>query len=693
MTVFRRLMIGSVLLVGCALAVSTILAIGGQAQVLHDELISKGTLVARQIGLSTQQAFRSLNWLSVESAIQSMISAEDILSCRIVRPNGTVYLADNRDDYGETIEAGLLQGEPTIVTDYADPRTGHPGLLISEPVMIGEETWHVLVAISSERVEAANRISVRNNLLLAAAILIPATLAALVLARGIARPIADLTGAAKDFAAGDLDRSVRTRATGEIGTLAQAFDNMSTRLRETIRTLEERVAVEQEHRRQMDTLLQVGTRLVSLHTRQDVLDVICREAVSLLGGTSAYVAQYDQENRQSTVVAEWFSSGASSHEQTPVVGLTFVEEDSMTEQILRGQPHRTSLSDPTITAVEREDLENYGGHTALFLPLIARGRALGYVEVWESRYDRLYSEDELLVGQTLGNLAAIAIDNALLLQAVQETIHELSTSTHSILSATTQQAAGAREQSAAISQASTTIDEVRSITEQTTEHAQGVADLAQHTEGISRAGEQAVMDTISGMEAVKQKVESIASNILALSEQAQSVGQIIATVNEIAAQSNMLALNAAVEAARAGEAGKGFAVVAGEVRTLAEQSRTATVQVKELLGEIQRGVNAAVMATEEGMKGVDAGMKLAGEAGLSIQKLAEGVTESTHASSQIAAAAGQQQTGMEQIAAAVENIRQVAVQTVSSAQQSEQAAKEMSSLANRLRGLVERHRL
>ena len=103
------------------------------------------------------------------------------------------------------------------------------------------------------------------------------------------------------------------------------------------------------------------------------------------------------------------------------------------------------------------------------------------------------------------------------------------------------------------------------------------------------------------------RVDVIEENILALSERTQQIGEIIDTVNAIAAQSNMLALNAAVEAARAGEQGKGFAVVAEEVRDLADRSRQATAQVKAILSDVQRATNATGMATEEGKKGVDAG--------------------------------------------------------------------------------------
>jgi methyl-accepting chemotaxis protein len=276
---------------------------------------------------------------------------------------------------------------------------------------------------------------------------------------------------------------------------------------------------------------------------------------------------------------------------------------------------------------------------------------------------------------------------------ISRTAVELQGAVESILAASTQQATGAAEQSAAITQATTTIDEVRTIADQTAKRAQGVEELSQRTADIARAGQQTVDDTVAEMGQVRHKVESIATGILALSEQAQAIGQIIATVNDIATQSNMLALNAAVEAARAGEAGQGFAVVASEVRALAEQSRAATAQVKEILTEIQRGVNTAVMLTEEGMKGADAGVRVAEQSGGALRRLAESVAGSAQAAQQIAAAAGQQVAGMEQIAQAMHNIQQVTVQTVEGTQQMEQAARDLDALAGQLAEVTAQYRV
>ncbi len=273
--------------------------------------------------------------------------------------------------------------------------------------------------------------------------------------------------------------------------------------------------------------------------------------------------------------------------------------------------------------------------------------------------------------------------------SVRGTASDLSASTAEIQAATTQQAAGASEQSAAISQTTTTVDELKTIVEQSVKRAQEVANAAQRTVEVSRAGQRAVDETIGSMAQIKARVEGIAENILALSEQTQQIGEIIATVNDIAAQSNILALNASVEAARAGEYGKGFAVVAVEVRNLAEQSRQATAQVKAILSDIQKATNTTVMATEEGTKGVEEGLQLAAQAGDSIEQLAGVIQESAQAATQMVAGGRQQSAGVEQIAVAMQNINQVTVQNLASTRQTEKAARDLSALADSLIGIVE----
>ncbi|HEY74461.1 MAG: hypothetical protein DRJ03_05855 [Chloroflexi bacterium] len=326
------------------------------------------------------------------------------------------------------------------------------------------------------------------------------------------------------------------------------------------------------------------------------------------------------------------------------------------------------------------------------LPLKVGERIIGALDV-QSKREAAYDKDDVMVLQIMADQLAVTIENARLLGATQETVRELSSSAAEILAATTQQASGANEQSAAISQTTTTVDQVKVIAEQSIERTQEVVDTSQRTVQISRSGQKAVQETIGNMGQIKARVESIAENILALSEQTQQIGGIIATVSDIAAQSNILALNAAVEAARAGEHGKGFAVVATEVRNLAEQSRQATSQVRTILSDIQNGINATVMATEEGDKVVDQGLQLAAQAGTAIEQLAGVIKESAQASAQMMAGGRQQASGVEQIALAMQNINQATVQSLASTRQAEKAAQDLNDLARSLTEIVEQYKL
>lgn len=453
------------------------------------------------------------------------------------------------------------------------------------------------------------------------------------LSRKIKNSLTGMVEAATEIAQGNLARRVEVSSGDELGTLANAFNQMTDSLRQMIET-------EQQ--------------------ANETLQMTVVEYVTFADKVSAgdLDGQLSLEGDEDDLLVRL---GSNINDMV----------DSLRQRVSAEQEARQYLE---------QTVDNY----LAFIQQVAAGDLTARLS--------LNGKDDAMT--TLGwNLNGMVESLGQMTDQIREATGNISSAAAEILAATSQQASGANEQSAAISQTSTTIDEVKTIVEQSFAKAQSVAERAQQTQNISHTGQQAVTNTVDSMNQIKERVEGIAENILALSEQTQQIGEITSTVNDIASQSNLLALNASVEAARAGEHGKGFAVVAVEVRNLAEQSKQATAEVKGILNEIQRATNATVMAMEEGTKGVDAGVQLTSQTGKTIQQLASSIAESASAAQQIVASAQQQTTGIEQIALAIKNINQATLQNLASTRQAEKSAQDLSSVARQLEAVVARYKL
>jgi methyl-accepting chemotaxis protein len=282
---------------------------------------------------------------------------------------------------------------------------------------------------------------------------------------------------------------------------------------------------------------------------------------------------------------------------------------------------------------------------------------------------------------------------ATMVRQMREMTSSVNASVAQILAATQQQAASTAEQSAAVQETTATMEEIAHSGAQIADRARQVAASAEATSTASQAGLGAVKSVLSSMGGIQEQAGAVAENIVDLSARTQAVGEIIASVNEIAEQSNLLALNAAIEAAAAGEHGRSFAVVASEMKNLAQQSKQATVQVRSILGEIQKGINTSVMLTEEAVKRVEVGRQQADVAERTIQEMAESIIQSIQAFQQIVAATNQQQIGFDQVTRAIQNIRDASEQTAVGTRQLEQAAGNLGDLGRKLQVVVETYRV
>jgi methyl-accepting chemotaxis protein len=296
-------------------------------------------------------------------------------------------------------------------------------------------------------------------------------------------------------------------------------------------------------------------------------------------------------------------------------------------------------------------------------------------------------------GRLGGNLNLMVEGLRAIAAQSREATENLNAAATEIRASTQQQAASVEEQLAAVQETAATVDEITHSGSQISRRAQEVIAAAQASARTTDAGVAAVEDTVHAMDAIREQAEAVAGNIVALSEKTQAIGDIIQTVNDVSERSHLLALNASIEAAAAGESGRSFAIVASELKTLADQAKDATKNVRTILSEIQRGINASVMLTEEAVKRAAAGKQRTDQSQAAIDEMGARIQESVQTFQQIVASTNQQQIGIEQVTIALQNIRQASQQTAASTRQLDQAAGDLTNLSRTLVGLTERYRV
>ncbi|MBF4282875.1 methyl-accepting chemotaxis protein [Vibrio anguillarum] len=217
----------------------------------------------------------------------------------------------------------------------------------------------------------------------------------------------------------------------------------------------------------------------------------------------------------------------------------------------------------------------------------------------------------------------------------------------------------AQEEFNEIDQLATAMSEMTSTVQTVAEHAQNASALTEQASGQAETGQRFVKGTITKMSELSKDIAASAQAVNQVEERVVAIGSVVGTIQSISEQTNLLALNAAIEAARAGEAGRGFAVVADEVRNLAQRTQKATIEIQEMISQLQNSANSAVDLMEKSVVEAAEGVELVTNAGAELDGIVNQVQRINDMNIQIATAAGQQTSVAQEMDQNLTNVREL----------------------------------
>lgn len=273
--------------------------------------------------------------------------------------------------------------------------------------------------------------------------------------------------------------------------------------------------------------------------------------------------------------------------------------------------------------------------------------------------------------------------NSLLTQSQKSGI-QISTSTTQIAAAGRQLEATVNEQVASMHEVHATSRQIAATAGYLVKAMDDVAQTAQATTEAA-SNSQINLEKIQGaMQNLVLATHSICSKLRIMDEKANNINNVVTTITKVADQTNLLSLNAAIEAEKAGEYGAGFAVVAREIRRLADRSAVATLEIEQMVKEMQSSVSTGVMEVDKFSKEVSQYVEDVGSISAQIAGFIKNVQSLAPQFGVVSQSMDEQYRGAEQISTAIAQLSEASSQTVQSLQETNNALTQLDDAAQGL---------